>query len=115
VPHRETRTGWRSSAGPLNIVKVGRHDVHCFLAGHHWNDFECDTRTAPFERLLLKQAQIVASHQLEAAREVRFDPAVNVLEAFGKHASLGADALMTGTMSFAAKRSMTMNSMLAGS
>ncbi len=87
--------------------------IHVRDLPERWNDLECGARTTPLERPLLKEGQIVASRQLEAAREVRFDPALNVIEAVGEHAPFGVDALIDGTTWLAAKRSMTMNSMLA--
>jgi hypothetical protein len=66
------------------------------LLGTTGNDLETHARAAALEDPLLKQAQIVAFHELEAAIEVRLDPAAEIFQAFGKDDARVADTPVDG-------------------
>jgi len=65
-------------------VEIGRDHLSRFLARDDRHDLETHARAAALEDPLLEQAQIVAFHELEAAIEIRLDPAADIFEAFGK-------------------------------
>jgi len=69
----------RASAGS---TEKRRDDGACLGARHHRHDLEADAQPVPAQHPLLQQPQVVALHELEAAREVRLDPAVDVTQPF---------------------------------
>src|SRR5215468_2142755 len=70
-------------------LQMRLHNLASFLRGHHRHDLELG-QIAPVDHPLLQQARITALHQLKAPIEIRFDPAPDVPQAIGHHASLVA-------------------------
>src|SRR5262245_7719156 len=62
------------------LIQERRDDFASFLAADDWHDLEGGSCPSPLEHPLLQQPQVLALHQLEAATEIGFHPAVDVLQ-----------------------------------
>jgi hypothetical protein len=60
-------------------IKVWRDDFARFSAADHRDNLYRGARAPPLEDPLLKEAEIVALHELKAPRKVGFNPAIHVL------------------------------------
>ena len=77
------RAGW---VGSTSNLEHGCDSVSGLVGEDDWDDFKLD-EVLPFQHPFLQQFCIITFHQLEAAVKVCFNPTVNILQAFRKHAS----------------------------
>ena len=77
-------------------TKIGGNNRLCRFTAHDWNHLDGSTEATPFKHPLLKKAQIIALHELEAAAKVRLDPTVNILQTFRQHTRLITQLLVDG-------------------
>lgn len=61
--------------------------------GHQFEAYSC---AAPMQNPPLEQREVVAFHELEASRKVRFNPTINVLQTFREAAARLLDTLKDG-------------------
>src|ERR1041384_7506327 len=67
------------------------HQFAGLIGWHHGHDLALH-QVAPVEKPVLQQARVIAFHKLEAAVEIRLDPAADVFQAVRHHAALLAEA-----------------------
>src|ERR1041384_3777974 len=63
------------------------HQFAGLIGRHHRHDLAFH-QVAPVQEPVLQQARVIAFHELEAAVEIRLDPAADVFEAIRHHAAL---------------------------
>ena len=78
------------------LVQVRGYNFTSLSTGDNRHDLEGCSRTAPLKDPLLKEPEVITLHQLKTATEVRFHPAVNVLQTVRKHSTGIANASLHG-------------------
>jgi hypothetical protein len=80
----------------LQLVKIRSDDVTRLLAAHDWHYLKCSARPPPSKYPLLKQAEVIAFHELKTSTKIRLDPAINVLEPIRQHPAAFPEFLVCG-------------------
>jgi hypothetical protein len=80
----------------LQLVKIRSDDVTRLLAAHDWHYLKCSARPPPSKYPLLKQAEVIAFHELKTSTKIRLDPAINVLEPVRQHPAAFPEFLVCG-------------------
>jgi hypothetical protein len=81
---RRLKRRWRVRDAGLFLVEIRRDHFAGVLARPHRDDLEGYAETPAIQDPLLQQPRVVAFHQLEAAVEVRLDPAPDISESLRK-------------------------------
>ena len=89
---REVSPGFAGSMNYFEIQKR-RHDFAGLLARHDRHDLEGHAEPLAVQHPFLQQPRIVAFHQLEAAVEIRLDPAPDIFQPLGKFYALSRTRL----------------------
>src|SRR6185437_3882022 len=81
--------GPEGCAGPCSKERLDDHLR--LLRGNDWYDLAFE-QTVPAQNPLLEQSRIITFHELKTATQPRFDPTVNVRQAFWQASPLIAQA-----------------------
>jgi hypothetical protein len=78
------------------LVQVRSYNFTSLGTADDRHNLEGRSRTSPLKDPFLKESEVITLHQLKTATEVRFDPAVNVLQTVRKHSTGLANASIDG-------------------